>query len=129
MPVIRTDFSDQAAWETVRAAIVAPSADGFVASVDIVDDPAFVDLTTEQLLDLATGDAVGDQHCLLVVDRTTTVSPEWPVLVVDLRTDRGRRFRCVASEVHSVENNLSISNMDFVEFADNVDADGVFRGF
>jgi len=29
----------------------------------------------------------------------------------------------------SVENNLSISNMDFSDFADSADADGVFRGF
>jgi uncharacterized protein DUF6924 len=28
-----------------------------------------------------------------------------------------------------VENNLSLANMDFEEFADSVDADGVFRGF
>ena len=30
---------------------------------------------------------------------------------------------------NGVENNLSISNMDFYEFADNADADGIFRGF
>jgi hypothetical protein len=28
-----------------------------------------------------------------------------------------------------VENNLSVSNMGFEEFADKVDQDGVFRGF
>jgi hypothetical protein len=28
-----------------------------------------------------------------------------------------------------VENNLSLFNMDFFEFADAVEADGVFRGF
>jgi hypothetical protein len=28
-----------------------------------------------------------------------------------------------------VENNLSVANMDFHEFADNVEDDGVFRGF
>jgi hypothetical protein len=31
--------------------------------------------------------------------------------------------------VQSIENNLSLFNMDFWEFADNVDDDGVFRGF
>jgi hypothetical protein len=29
----------------------------------------------------------------------------------------------------SVENNLSIGNMDFDEFANAVDKDGIFRGF
>jgi hypothetical protein len=28
-----------------------------------------------------------------------------------------------------IENNLSIANMDFEEFAENVDDDGIFRGF
>jgi hypothetical protein len=28
-----------------------------------------------------------------------------------------------------VENNLSIANMDFQDFVDYVDLDGVFRGF
>jgi hypothetical protein len=31
--------------------------------------------------------------------------------------------------VQSIENNLSIANMDFAEFADSVNEDGVFRGF
>jgi hypothetical protein len=29
----------------------------------------------------------------------------------------------------SVENNLSLANMDFEEFANAVDVDGLFRGF
>jgi hypothetical protein len=28
-----------------------------------------------------------------------------------------------------IENNLSLANMDFEEFAEAVDPDGVFRGF
>jgi hypothetical protein len=41
----------------------------------------------------------------------------------------GRTFRVIPREIWSVENNLSISNMDYHEFADNIDSDGVFRGF
>jgi hypothetical protein len=29
----------------------------------------------------------------------------------------------------SVENNLSLANLDFVDFAESVDDTGVFRGF
>lgn len=78
MPVIRTDFTDRATWDTVRAAIVAPSEDDFVANVEFVDDPALADLTAEQLLELATEEAIGYQRCLLVVDRITTASDGWP---------------------------------------------------
>jgi hypothetical protein len=42
---------------------------------------------------------------------------------------RGRAFRCAVGEVASIEANLSIANMDFADFADNTDPDGVFRGF
>jgi hypothetical protein len=38
-------------------------------------------------------------------------------------------FRAVSSPVQGIENNLSIANMDFEEFAEAVDEDGVFRGF
>jgi hypothetical protein len=55
--------------------------------------------------------------------------PEHPVLVVDLYSEPGRSFRVVPSEMWGVENNLSLANMDFEEFADAVDRDGVFRGF
>ena len=66
---------------------------------------------------------------VFIVDRTTFTNPEQPVLVVDLCNELGRTFRIIPSEMWGVENNLSLSNMDFFEFADNVDADGVFRGF
>jgi hypothetical protein len=38
-------------------------------------------------------------------------------------------FRVIPSQMWSVENNLSIANMDFFEFADAVGDDGIFRGF
>jgi hypothetical protein len=41
----------------------------------------------------------------------------------------GRTFRCAVREFASVEPNLAIANMDYHEFADRVDQDGVFRGF
>ena len=40
----------------------------------------------------------------------------------------GRTFRCAALQFASVEVNLSLANRDFAAFADNLSADGVFRG-
>jgi hypothetical protein len=31
--------------------------------------------------------------------------------------------------IQSIENNLSLANMDFAEFTDSADRDGVLRGF
>jgi hypothetical protein len=65
-----------------------------------------------------------------VVDRATIAGADHPVLVVSLqRRHRGEHFRAVPSAVQSIENNLSLANMDWRDFADSVDADGVFRGF
>jgi hypothetical protein len=47
----------------------------------------------------------------------------------ELNQQVGRTFRSVPQEVEPIVANLWISNMDFFEFADRADPDGVFRGF
>ena len=64
-----------------------------------------------------------------MVDREAVSNPEFPILVVDLLREPGRGFRAIPSTIQSIENNLSITNMVFSEFANAVAADGVFRGF
>ena len=124
--LLRTDFSDDRAWESVRAAVQRPSG-LFHANLHILSDPAYRDLTLDQIQSLA---PPGSPHTFLfVVDRETLGRPDHPVLVVDLFDQRGRTFRVAPAAIGSVENNLSIANMDFEEFADAVDEDGVFRGF
>jgi hypothetical protein len=66
---------------------------------------------------------------MFVADGVTMREGEHPVLVIDLADQPGRSFRVIPSEMWSVENNLSLANMDFDEFADAVDAAGIFRGF
>lgn len=53
------------------------------------------------------------------------------ILFVDLNEYNeqvGRTFRAVPQEVEPITANLAIANMDFFEFADSADSDGVFRG-
>ncbi|MBB1512749.1 hypothetical protein H5399_09050 [Tessaracoccus sp. MC1627] len=40
----------------------------------------------------------------------------------------GRTFRAIPQEIEPITANLSIANMDFSDFADYADADGIFRG-
>ena len=54
------------------------------------------------------------------------------VLFVDfneLNEQVGRTFRSIPSEVEPIAASLSLANMDFAEFADNTDPDGLFCGF
>ncbi|MGH4028875.1 DUF6924 domain-containing protein [Actinomycetota bacterium Odt1-20B] len=146
--VLRTDFSRPAAWNAVRSVTATPSADGFLPGVEFLDDPGYRDLTVAELLALVPeepgddpeGDGDGDgerggvrhgyAHPILVVaDTVALASGELPLLVVDLWEERGRTVRVVATELWGIENNLSLANMDFFEFAESADEDGVFRGF
>ncbi|MEK8106226.1 hypothetical protein NKG94_15485 [Micromonospora sp. M12] len=124
--VLRTDLSDGDAWEAVRAASAVPSVDGFAATLSFVSDPAFADLTPEQVVALP---RLSYRSFLSLVDTVTVANPERPLVALDLLHEPGRWFRVVPAELWSIENNLSIANMDFVEFADAADPDGVFRGF
>ncbi len=138
--VIRTDFSHDDEWTRLQPAIVEPqSVNRFEASVTFVDEPANDGLTVPQLLELVPADA--EVGFAFLADTETLTHPDRPILVVNLRdwdddfSDRragrwyGTTFRVVPSHMWSIQNNLSISNMDWWEYAENVDADGVFRGF
>ena len=125
--MLRTDFSDEACWRSICAEVLAETTDGFRAYVDVVEDRAFDGFGTDDVL--AT---VGDDYrwgYLVVGDRLTMTQAEHPFLVLDLLDERGRSFRALPREVQAIENNLSIANMDFSEFADSAGSDGVFRGF
>ena len=124
--VLRADFSDQAAWGRICAAIREPVGD-FHAYVEFVDDVAYRGMTKGQLLRLVPQNY--EHSFIILVDRTAISPSEFPLLIVDLYEEPEREFRAIPSQIQGIENNLSISNMDFEEFADSVDEDGVFRGF
>ena len=127
--VVRTDFENHQAWRKICKLIRAPipaSGDTFYAYVQFLEDRAFQGLGTKELLA-----RIRDYNhsFLFVVDSTAISQPEFPILVIDLRGADGRIFRAIPRAIQAIENNLSISNMDFSEFARAVDEDGIFRGF
>jgi hypothetical protein len=73
----------------------------------------------------------GNEHSLLVVgfspqgddpkdfDRKPNQTP----------VEEIRSFRALPSTIQSIENNLTIANMDFEDFRNAVHQDGIFRGF
>jgi hypothetical protein len=130
-PVLRTDFSDQAGWEAICAEIQRPSPEGFEAHVEFIDDRAFDGLEVRQLLAAVPKDY--PHTFIVIVDREAVSDDEHPLLVVNLYdglgSEVGEAFRALPSGIQSIENNLSIANMDFGDFAGAVDGRGVFRGF
>jgi hypothetical protein len=138
--VICTDFAHPQEWIEIQAAIAEPQTEeGFTAFVTFVDDRAYDGTTPLQLMETV---PAGVHHAVaFLVDEKALTHPDRPIVAVNLYDyvedleDQGKgpqygaTFRVVPSEMWSVQNNLTISNMDWEEFADNVDSDGIFRGF
>ncbi len=99
----------------------------FRAEVGFVDDVQYADMTKEQLLQ-----AVPQNYAhafIIIVDYSAINRPDYPLLILDLQDEPGREFRAMPSQIQAIENNLSIANMGFEEFAESTDESGVFRGF
>jgi uncharacterized protein DUF6924 len=115
VPLVRTDFSDDAAWRTVSGAVRATQ-----ANVDLVDDITFEGLAPAELCRLV---PLGREWPLLfVADQTAMTSAEHHVLVVDLGADdAGRTFRAVPEVIPDLE----MATMQWEDFAYSADVNGV----
>jgi hypothetical protein len=123
--LVRTDFIDDDAWQTLVAEAGASyGPDQFSASFIPVSDPSFDGMSPADLARVP-----GSALVVFAVDATSMLRSAKTLLVVDRVEEPGRFFRVVLSEAWGPENNLRLANMDFAEFADSADADGVFRGF
>jgi len=145
--VIRTDFSNDHKWAAVRKLIAAPQilvGMEFYANVKYVSDKKYSDVACNDLVHSLPGDYPG--FLCFLVDATTLSDAEHTILVVGFtpnslnaedyqRTPQQtpvadiKTFRALPSEIPSIENNLSVANMDFEDFTRALDDDGVFRGF
>jgi len=122
-PFVRTDFSNDAAWHDLLASVRTESDEGFLANITVVDDPAFQDAALGEL-----AKSVKKHAVLFVADAVTLSHAERPILCIDPSAPQNI-LRVVPSELWGIENNLSLANMDWEEFAGSVDVDGIFRGF
>jgi hypothetical protein len=132
VPVVRADFGDDGVWDQLKDEISSPTDEGFVAYVEFVEDRALAGLDATAIA-AAYPRAYPHRYrhpVVFVVDALTVSCPERPVLVVNLNEgEQTGPFRALPRQVQAIENNLSIANMDFFEFARAAGPDGVFRGF
>jgi len=127
--VVRTDFSDDAAFDAVCDLLALSECEGSFVDQVHVQDRRLADADPDSIYRLCIDSGI---YYLFIADARTMTDPEHPLLVLDVDSDEdrpGRTFRMVPAEVAGFDANLGISNMDFREFADHVDPDGVFRGF
>jgi hypothetical protein len=127
--VIRTAFQSRAKWEKIQGLVRSPVSAGSVelhARVRFINDVRFRDLDAPAILALARRT---DPHAFVILaDDETLAHPELPLLVMDLKEQRGRTFRALPGTIQTVENNLSIGSVDFEYFVRAADSDGIYRG-
>jgi nucleotide-binding universal stress UspA family protein len=125
--VLRTDFSDDAAWDELRAVL---RSEGAHRSATYVSDPAYAGATIEALVE---ADAAADEDdkltYLFLADDIALNDDEHLLIAVDLAEEPGRTFRVQPGAFTDVSANLAIANMEFADFADAADDSGTFRGF
>jgi hypothetical protein len=121
--VLRTDFTDDAAWAALQTAVGAEGA-------TYVSDARYSGVTIQALIEADAAAADDDKLTyLFLADATTMADAERTLLAVDLYDEPGRTFRLLPTRYADVSANLSIANMDFSEFADAADEAGTYRGF
>lgn len=145
--VIRTDFGEDAKWQQACKLISLPTREigqEFFAHVVFKEDRKFANLSPVEIVHSLPDNYPG--YLCFVVDKATLGSKEFPILVIDFAPDsldpkdyerppsqtpvtEIKSFRAIPSTIQSIENNLTIANMDFEDFADHAGPDGVFRGF
>jgi len=129
--LVRTDFSDDAAWKKVCKE-ATKEINGCAAYLDFIDDKAFLGLDPKKIKSAIPKDY---NHLLIFfADQKTFSEVNKTLLCIELGPEsKYRSFRVAMKAMWEVENNLSIANMDFEDFVDPeqkaLDIDGVFHGF
>jgi hypothetical protein len=125
--VLRTDFSNDAAWSAVQAAI--DTADDHPHAT-YVSDPRFTDVSVQALIDEQVAAEEDDKLAyVFLADATTMTDPSSPLLAVDLQEEPGQTFRVAAEWFPEVSGNLYIANMNFSDFAKDADNSGTWHGW
>lgn len=125
--VVRTDYSDDDAWQIVVELLTAPQQPDDYEPVNyFVDDPAWQGANVDEVLAVAP-DAGG---VVFIADAETMLEP-YALLAAntvtradcedddefDYEMEFGREFRLLPAGVRDVSANLFVANMDFPEFA------------
>lgn len=149
-PLLRADYTDDAAWLRIVDAMARSEAADLEMEVGTFDH-FFVPVESNDLDGLSVESLInewdrerGVAGFVLIADseaiRQSNSGEPMTVLYVDLTVTEalaeefgdvyGRAFRCVVTEIASINVNLDLGNMDFSEYADHADEHhGVYSGF
>jgi hypothetical protein len=120
-PLLRTDFTDDAAWRALLEEIEQ-------SWLTVMADRAHEGLSVPELLALVPD---GSRYPTLVVaDRETFAAEERTLLLIDVQEEPGRTLRVAVPDAFaSVLGNLAIQNQSFDDYLESgfLGEDGVYR--
>jgi hypothetical protein len=125
--VVKTYFDNDKDWNKISKKLTDSYEMGFTTNIELFNDKRFENASIEDIIEKSKPNY--KHSFIFVADSLTFANPENSVLCIDLYDEIGKSFRVISSELWGAENNLSIANMDFYEFYEGCDSDGVFRGF
>jgi hypothetical protein len=125
--LVRTYFGDDAGWDALKALIEEGSEEGFFANVQYVDDRQFDGFSSKALEDAHPHRDSG-WDVMYVADEQAITRPVHPLLLVRMGNTAELPFRCRADALYEIDANLSLANLDWDDFRDQVDASGVYGG-
>jgi hypothetical protein len=133
--VIRTDFTDEDAWNQVVAELRKPWVDDEPVEPHLISDPAYAGASTERVLQDVRAAMPGASRpgAIFIADGTTMRSTVHPLLAVSTEWDGepfeedeedfATQFRLVPDAAVEISTNLGLANMDFEDFA----VDGLYE--
>jgi hypothetical protein len=125
--LVRTYFGDDAGWNALTAVIAEGSEEGYFATVEYVDDRRFEGFSVEAL-EAAHPHRADGWDVMYVADERAIKEPAHPLLLVRVGSREELPFRCRADLLYEVDANLSLANLDWDDFRDQVDESGVYGG-
>lgn len=141
--VIRTDYSNDGAWQKVTAGLRQPWGEGVESSWHVVEGPRWAGADADEVL-AALPDHLPDLHdVVFLADADTMYGVQNSLLAVstdpDMRDEDHEipglgftsRFRILPTAVAEMVGNLAIANMDYEDFSSSAHGDPhrIHRGF
>ena len=123
--LVRTYFEDEPGWGALREVIERGSEEGHFATVEFVDDAQFDGFSADALVAVHPHKADG-WDVMYVADQQAITVDGHPLLVVRVGRTKDIPFRCRADVLHEVDPNLSLANLDWDDFRDQIGQSGVY---
>jgi hypothetical protein len=125
VPLIKIAAGQEAGWISTQKEVKAAPVP-FLVNIEFVSDPRYEGKSVEEALALLPADYPHD--FVFLADERSVSEAGHPCLAVDLIGEKRNRFRSAAKHLASIENNLSLSNMEFEAFEKASKATGVYQG-